>query len=393
MTRRAFCLAGLLLIGAAAAQPVAYDYARFDLPDGWVRDEETRYASFSSPDGAATIAILTRLGDDDADDLLESFVSQVEVGETSIERSEPEDLSNDDFAVVRQMTLSRDAGGRMIQRLYTAADPDETGVVIVAAAERSVFAGLEPDIRATLASMKLVSPKQAAPAPQFPEARPGDGGLDGLYTGSGERSFLDFAGGVAWHRSNRLALYYFDPLGEVYRGAPARFDIALFGTCGAADAWRCGRYRLEGDVIALRWADGTMENRPFARDGDRIRIGGMALDPPGALVAVPSGAFAYVDSFNTGYWLADAQSTPTIRFLDDGHFELGGVSGFASARVGEGIAATGRVKMAGRTLTLVYATGASEVIGIASFSAFGRDVLLLGGRIFARAPTGSAGDR
>lgn len=377
----------LALAGTAAAEPAAYDYARFVLPEGWVRNDEQRYASFSPSGGGVTVSILTRFGDDDAESTLEDFVERSEQGETSLSRTEPEDISNDDFDVFRQETRSRDGGGRVIRRFYLAADKDDRGTVIAIEGDEANYGRVEAESRAIVSSLTLLGDEP--PALHELEDKPGEGGLDGFYISGGARGFLDVST-MRWAYGERPEALYFDPLGGVYRGAPARFDIDVFNSCVAETAWRCGRYRIEGQSLALRWADGTTERWPFAQDGETIRMGDRVFRPAIGGGA-PNGAFAMRDAFNTGDWpKTDADENAisySIRFLDDGQFQLQGVSAFRNARVGAGRSSSGRFKIDGRSLTLVYASGASEVVGFARFPSEDGEAFLIGGRVFAKPST------
>lgn len=375
----------LALAGTAAAEPAAYDYTRFVLPDGWVRNDEQRYASYSPAGSGVTVSIFTRFGDDDAEETLEDFVARAEKGETSLSRSEPEDISNDDFDVYRQETRSRDADGRVVRRFYLAADKDDRGTVVAIEGDEANYGRVETEARAIVSSLTLVD--DAEPALLDLEDQPGEGGLDGFYLADRSRGFFDVSV-MRWAQGARPEALYFDPLGGVYRGAPARFDIDVFNSCTGATAWRCGRYRIEGGVLALRWADGTSERRSFAREGDTLRIGDLAFHAaPGGGVS-PNGAFALIDAFNTGDWPAKdgdgAEIAYAIRFLDDGQFQLQGVSAFRNPRVGAGRSAAGRFKIDGHSLTLVYTSGASEVVGFARFPSENGERLLIGGRVFGK---------
>jgi hypothetical protein len=377
-------LAALAFTGAASAGPVAYDYTRFELPDGWVRNDEQRYASFSPAGGGVTVSIFTRFGDDDAEGTLEDFVERSETGEESLSRSEAEDISNDDFDVYRQETRARDKEGRIIRRFYLAADKDDRGTVIAIEGDEANYVRVEKEARAIVTSLTLVDDEPATVRDL--EEKAGEGGLDGFYVSGGARGFFDVAT-MGWAYGERPEALTFDPLGGVYRGPPARFDIDIYNSCTGETAWRCGRYRIEGSVLALRWADGTIERLPFAQDGDAIRLGDRVYRPAPGGGASPSGAFAFTDAFNTGDWPQKDEDgnaiAYSIRFLDDGQFQLQGVSAFRTPRVAAGQAATGRFKIDGHSVTLVYTNGASEVLGFARFPAEGGERLLIGGKVFA----------
>jgi len=374
----------LALGGAAHAQNAAFDYTRFVLPEGWVRNDEQRYASFSPAGGGVTVSILTRYGDDDAEDTLEDFVARTEKGEESLSRSEPEDISNDDFDVYRQETRSRDGDGRVIRRFYLAADKNDRPTVIAIEGDEANYGRIEKEARGIVQSLTLVD--DAPQAVEDPPDRAGEGGLDGFYIAGGKRGFLDVAT-MRWAYGERPEALYFDPLGQVYRGAPARFDIDVFNSCAPPTAWRCGRYRIEGDTIALRWADGTTERRSFTQDGEMLRIGDRDFRPAPGGGGSPAGGFALVDAFNTGDWPqkdGDGEAISySIRFLDDGQFQLQGVSAFRSPRVDAKTWVSGRFKIDRHSVTLVYASGASEVLGFARFPASDGERLLIGGKVFA----------
>ena len=372
----------LALAGAAAAEPAAYDYTRFVLPEGWVRNDEQRYGSYSPPGGGVTLSILTRFGRDDADDTLKAFVRRSERDEESLDRSRPERLSTDGFRVFRQETRSRAADGRLMRRYYLAADKARRATVVVIEGDEANYGRVEAEARGIVSSLRLVDDEQ--PALSAPEDLAGEGGLDGLYVAGGARGFLD-VGTMRWAYGERLEALYFDPLGGVYRGPPARFDVDVFQTCVAATAWRCGRYRIEGQVMLLRWADGSVERRSFAAEGDALRLGDKLFRPAGG-GGTASGAYAMADLFNTGDWPVedgDRKIVPyAIRFLDDGRFQLTGVSGFRNPRVGAAVTAAGRFKIDGNALTLVYTSGSSEVVGFARFPGTGGELLLIGGKVF-----------
>lgn len=375
----------LALAGAAAAEPAAYDYTRFTLPDGWARNDEQRYSSYAPAGGGVTLSIFTRFGDDDAEDTLKAFVRRSEEGETSLSRSRPEDISGDVFDVYRQETRSRDAEGRVIRRFYIAADKSGRGTVIVIAGDEANYGRLEAEARGIISSLRLVDDEP--PVFRDPEDLPGEGGLDGFYLAGGARGFLD-VGTMRWAYGERPEALFFDPLGGVYRGAPARFDLDVAHACTEATAWRCGRYRIEGQAILLRWADGSSERRAFAREGEAIRLGERVFRPASGGGASPSGVFVLADLFNTGDWPArDGDRKPVtyaIRFLEDGRFQLQGVSGFRNPRVGAAISTAGRFKIDGHSLTLVYTSGASEVVGFARFPSGGGERFLIGGKVFVQ---------
>lgn len=381
--RRGLWLAAVALASVASAESAAYDYARFTLPDGWVRNDEKRYASYSPAGGGVTVSLFTRFGDDDAEDTLEGFVERSEAGDESLERSEPEDISNDDFDVYRQTTRSRDADGRIVRRFYLAADKDDRGTVVAIEGDEANFVRLEAEARAIVASLTLVD--GGAPAPAALEEKAGEGGLDGFYLAEGKRGYLDVAT-MRWSYGARPEGLYFDPLGGVYRGAPERFDIDVFNACSGETAWRCGRYRIEGETLALRWSDGSVERRAFVRDGDAVRLDDKVFRPATGGSAPPNGAFAFMDAFNTGDWPQTDGDGETIgysiRFLDDGQFQLQGVSAFRSPRASAALSVAGRFKLDGHSLTLVYANGASEVLGFARFPGKEGERLLIGGRVF-----------
>lgn len=386
--RRGLWLAALALCGAAHAGPAAHDYARFVLPDDWVRNDEQRYASWSPPGGGVTLSIFTRFGDDDAEDTLKAFVKRAEKGETVIDGGKAEDISNDDFDVYRQERRVRDAEGRVVRRFYLAADKDDRATLVVIEGDEANYGRVEAAARAVVSSLTLMDKGAGeTAAPAEPDERPGEGGLDGFYVAEVRRGFLN-VNTMRWDYSARLEALYFDPLGDVYRGAPARFDTDIFRACAADTAWRCGRYRLEGGDLVLRWGDGTAERRTLVREGEVLRIGGLAFAPaPGGGVA-PSGGFAWADAFNSGDWpQRDDEDEPvaySIRFLEDGRFQLSGVSGFRNPKAGAAVSAAGRFKIDGRSLTLVYTSGASEVVGFARLPGDDGERLLIGGKVFGR---------
>lgn len=377
----------LALAGTAAAEPAAYDYARFELPAGWVRNDETRFASYSPPGGGVTLSIFTRFGDDDAEDTLEDFIERAEKGETVLDGGKAEDISNDDFDVYRQERRVRDADGRIVRRFYLAADKDDRATLVVIEGDEANYGGVEREARGIVSSLTLQDASEPAPEMREVEERAGEGGLDGFYVAAGKRGFLDVAT-MRWAYGERLEALYFDPLGAVYRGAPARFDIDVVHSCAAATAWRCGRYLIEGSTLVLRWADGTVERRALTREGDAIRLNDRLFSPASGGGASPAGAFAMVDLFNAGDWPAkDADREPiaySIRFLDDGQFQLRGVDGFRSQRVSARTVAAGRFKIDGHSLTLVYASGASEVVGFARFPSGDGERFLIGGKAFVQ---------
>ena len=376
----------LALAGAAKAQNAAHDYTRFTLPEGWVRNDEQRYGSWSPAGGGVTLSIFTRFGDDDAEDTLEDFIERSEQGETVIDGGEPEDISNDDFDVYRQERRVRDASGRNVRRLYLAADKDDRGTVIVIEGDEANFGRVEREARSIISSLTLMDASEPAPGMREPDERAGEGGLDGFYIADGERGFLNVAT-MGWAYGQRPEALYFDPLGGVYRGAPARFDIDIIHLCTAATAWRCGRYRIEGQTLVLRWSDGSEERRALSQDGETIRLNERAFRLALAGGVAPGGAFKMIDAFNTGDWSAnDGEGeavTYSIRFLEDGQFQLTGISGFRNPRILARITTAGRYKLDGRSLTLVYANGSSEVLGFARFPSGEGDHLLVGGRVFA----------
>lgn len=375
----------LALAGAAQAKDTAYDYTRFVLPEGWVRNDETRFGSFSPAGGGATLSILTRFGDDDAEDTLEDFIERSEAGETVVSEGEPEDISNDDFDVYRQERRTRTADGRTVRRLYLTADKEDRGTVIVIEGDEANFGRIEGEAREIISSLTLMD-GDAMPEMREPEELPGEGGLDGFYIAGGARGFLDVAT-MRWAYGERPEALYFDPLGGVYRGAPARFDIDVIHSCTTATAWRCGRYRIEGATLVLRWSDGSEERRTLSQEGEAIRLNERVFRPAPGGGASPTGAFKLADVFNTGDWPAkdgDGQDVDySIRFLEDGQFQLQGVSGFRNPRARAGQTVTGRFKIDGHSVTLVYVSGASEVVGFARFQLNGQDAMLVGGRVFA----------
>ncbi len=386
--RRGLWLAALALCGSALAGPAAYDYTRFVLPDDWVRNDEQRYASYSPPGGGVTLSILTRFGDDDAEDTLEDFIARAEKGETVIDAGKAEDVSNDGFDVYRQERRVRDADGRTVRRFYLAADKDDRATVIVIEGDEANYGRAETAARGVVSSLALMDKgagEKAAPSEL--EEMAGEGGLDGFYVADPKRGFLN-VNTMRWAYGVRPAALYFDPLGDVYRGAPARFDIDVFNACNADTAWRCGRYRIEGGEIVFRWADGSTERRPLQRDGEALRIGGLTFDPAPGGGAVPVGGFPWSDEFNTGDWPArdgDRKDVAySIRFLEDGRFELRGVSGFRNPKVGAGILTGGRFRIDGHSVTLVYTSGASEVVGFARFPGDSGERLLIGGKVFGK---------
>jgi hypothetical protein len=377
MTRLIFVLLALVFAPSAlAAQPAHYAYIQFDLPDGWIRLDETQYGAFASPDGALTVSLVARLGDDDAEDTLEAFVARAETDET-VERGEPQQLSDDPIDVWRQETTATAKDGRLFRRLYTSAAPGDVATVIVVSGEPVAWAAHGEAARALLASLRLTAPNAAERVSSALEEQPGEGGLDGVYVAKGKRDALA-AGKLAWGTEDRIALLYFDPLGDVYRGPASLFDVAAFDRCDGDAAWRCGRYRIEGNEIALRWRDGTTERRAFARSESGLTIGAgayRAADLTG--VPGPSGAFVLKDVFNQAYPQA------VVRFLEDGKFVLEGVDSLRRPAFGEGRTAAGKFRLASRTMTLVYANGASEVVGFARLPSDEGSEILLGGMLFA----------
>ncbi|MFT3808834.1 MAG: hypothetical protein QM698_02860 [Micropepsaceae bacterium] len=376
----------LALAGAAQAKDTAYDYARFVLPEGWVRNDEQRYGSWSPAGGGVTLSIFTRFGEEDAEDTLEDFIERSGKDETVIDAGKAEDISNDDFDVYRQERRVRDAAGRTVRRLYLTADKDDRATLIVIEGDDANFGRVEREARGIISSLTLMDASEPAPQMAEPDELPGEGGLDGFYIASGARGFLD-VGTMRWAYGERPEALYFDPLGGVYRGAPARFDIDVIHSCAAATAWRCGRYRIEGSVLVLRWSDGSEERRTLSQEDETIRLNDRAFRRATGGGAALSGAFVFSDAFNAGDWpLRDAEREPidySIRFLEDGQFQIKGLSGFRNPRFAARVTASGRFKLDGHSLTLVYASGASEVLGFARFPSGEGSRLLVGGKVFA----------
>ena len=373
--------AATLLAGAASATVVAYDTVTLDVPDCWTRLDERGMASFASADGGLTLTVLTRRGDDDPDDVLDAFVEAAEAGETAGERSEPEEVREDPFELWRQETATATADGRAYRRIYVAAAAGGSATVAVLSGEQAAWALNGTEGRRILDSLFVAPPDVAPPSAPPVEPLPGDGGLEGVHAASTRRSYLAWPA-LAWTEAERLDLLLFDPLGEVYRGAPPRFDASAFERCGGPDAWRCGRYRIEGGEIALRWGDGTSERRAFAREADGLRIGGRlyASAPPRA--PAPEGRYEARDLFNAGLGSAGA-----LRFLEDGQIALEGFRTFKDAAESgfrSGLSAGGRFKLAGAEITVVYASGGSEVLGFARLPGEDGERLLIGGMVFER---------
>jgi len=380
-----FACAAALLAGAASAAVVAYDYVTLEVPDGWSRLDERAMAVFASPDGALTVTVLTRLGDDDPDDALESFVEAAEAGDRAAARGEAEEVHEEPFELWRQETATRLSDGRIVRRLYESADAAGTATIVAVSGEQAAWDRDGADARAMLASLFVAAPDAAPPPALAVDALPGDGGIEGLYMATGRRSFLA-AATRAWTEGERTEVLLFDPLGEVYRGAPRRLDATAFEACAGAQAWRCGRYRIEGAEINLRWADGTTERRTFAEDGVELRLGGRSYRRAPARGANPEGLYEARDDFNAGLAGA-AGAKASVRFQDDGRILIEGFESFRAAHAGgfaSGASAGGRFKVDGRSMSLVYVRGASEVLGFAEFPDSDGALILLGGMVFER---------
>ena len=369
--------------GLASAQPVASGALTFDVPADWIRREDTRATSFSpADDPLIVLSVFTGLGDDGAEDVLERFVESAEKGETPVSRGDVEEISDDPFDIYIQRSVSRAADGVTMSRLYVGADPGGADTVIVLSGPATAAPQFEPVMKAILASLSASTSGRAAPASELP----GDGGLDGAYLAFAERNFINAMTG-RWTSTRLVEGFVFDPLGEVYRGGPERAGVALFEACDSLPAWRCGRYRVEGDHISLRWNDGTTERRTVENLESSLLIGGVryaVVETPDAAEVI--GAYEFSDLFNAGDWLAqsaDGSAEPvTIRFLEGGKFSLSGFTKFGNPQFGNTISASGRFRIAGREITLVYRSGAVEVLSLSAFDDNGQRGLMIGGRAF-----------
>jgi hypothetical protein len=379
----ALICAGLWLAGLAAAQQISHGSVSFQLPEGWVRLEDTRAATFSpADDPSVTLSIFPDLGDDGAQDALERFVETAEQDETSIARDDVEELADRPFDIVMQRTRVRLSGGGELTRLYAAADPKGADAVIALSGPEAGVARFESHLKALLESLGESETSQAVPARELA----GDGGLDGVYMSFGQRLSVS-AGTGRWTDMRRAEVLSFEPLGQVHRGGAERAGVALFDGCERLPAWRCGRYRVEGDHISLRWNDGTSERRSLQILESSLLIGGLSYDEaPVPDAGQITGVHVFADLFNAGDWPVPAEASdgdaPSIRFIEGGKFSLSGFTRVIKPRFGKDISSAGRYRIAGGEITLVYRSGAIEVLSVAGFDDNGQRGLMIGGRAF-----------
>jgi uncharacterized protein (DUF2141 family) len=128
------------------------------------------------------------------------------------------------------------------------------------------------ELRFTDFVARASSPPTAARRPSAPPARPGGGGLSGIYHGVNRQVVAPgpgsgVASGITWTPGRDWMTFFED--GRVYLALPeeglgARFDWER--ECQASPSW-CASYRVEGDVVRIRWASGEQRVLRRASDG------------------------------------------------------------------------------------------------------------------------------
>lgn len=379
--------------GVAFSAPVKVDCVNFDLPPEWIRNEESKSGSFTSPDGLVTLVVVTRFGNYGAD-LLGTFRHLVERGDNTVRVIS---LQKDDSAIAgRTNTVTESRVGNIkIRRTYTALEYDNEnkyreGAIVVVSAEPSAYETRRDEISSILSSIKIQEPLPRLPnlddLVKF-EPSPAEGGLDGLYTAVIARSYLSYDGAIHWADGKRREMLYFEPTGAVFKGAPAQFHPVVFRSCGGPTAWRCGRYRLEEGELVIKWGDGSEEHRPIAKQGNALRIGQALFQPAHEPKILPIGDYGYENDFNTQEVWVDDESQPRFRVIDSDRLEYFQMDQFAmlfACRNGKADCAhsvPARFSIDGSSIIVAYWWGLGDVLGIMQLD---EERYLINGAIFRK---------
>lgn len=104
----------------------------------------------------------------------------------------------------------------------------------------------------------------------------------------------------------------------------------------------CGSYRMEGNMLVVRWDNGNTERLTFARAGEGFTLDGDAFQPARGLSPAEA----------AGNWGEPGGVDAIMRLRSDGNFEWGAGSAATTLR--------GRYSLKGLTLELNFSDGTSK---------------------------------
>jgi len=255
----------------------------------------------------------------------------------------------------------------------------------------------DADFEALVRSLAL----EPADKPFALETRPGDGGLDGVYTHLDTGVTANAFGGTDFYANSEITV--FDPSGLYATELPENGDVAAHCRATPTD---CGLYALKGggffggatgiEMREVSDAFGTIETqtKPFAKTSGGLDIDGGVYSavPPVAAGTPFEGAWRsfYASSGSTAFSSGSVSSERILRLRRDGSFQRTGWSGASSTNDSGGAttgfttsgrrpATAGRYRVEGYTLELAGDDGQTERLSIFAPETDSDKLLVIGG--------------
>ncbi|KAB0678548.1 hypothetical protein [Aureimonas leprariae] len=416
--RLGFILSTLLfstLAGPApAGMPTTLGSMRFEAPDagsGWVAKPVkggTLYQKQFPPDeknrrkGAAIIQILGPFAGTPA--TLDKGFETVAAGVKGLEKERPylksEGVTTNGHRIRTDYRCCAEMQGLSVGQRTVGIASAKAQVVLALvglelhdAAKRSADADFEALVR----SVAL----EAGDKPFALEPRPGDGGLDGVYTHLDTGVRPNAFGGMDFYSDSEITV--FGTSGLYATELPQDGDLAVHCRAEPTD---CGLYALQGggffsgasriEMREVSDAFGTIETeaKPFARKGDGLEIDGGAYSriPPFAAGTTFDGTWRYFYAAvgSTAFSSNSVSSERLLTLRRDGSFRRDGWSGASGTNdTGTGTvgfttggnrpAASGRYKVEGYALELAGDDGRTERLSIFAPDKDSDKLLVIGG--------------
>jgi hypothetical protein len=352
----------LLLLCSSARADEGFGVTRFALPDGWKRTDRGDLVTLAPAGetgvGIALYADVPRHGDFEA--WFHARVAEAHRGVNVVSEAPLTRGHDAGFEVIHGGARVKERDGSVSVRAYLAAAPGDRFVFAVYfAASAASFEQHGEALEQFLHSIHFANlPPGAAAAPAAPGAPavqpgPGDGGLDGLYVGSQNTSGFDAQSKMWLTRTVKKELF-FTPAGWVLYGPFTSAVEDLDPAAAKRDV--LGVYRVEGDKVAVRWADGTSAALELSAR-DHLVYGQAQLWKCARLKDLrldgTYGFRSFVDTAGAA-GSGGVSGEHTITFAKDGTFTTTDFAGFvgANAAGSSGTAGAGRYRIDGYALEL-----------------------------------------
>lgn len=331
----------LLLLQGAQGTPFGVE---FQPPAGWLPVDAPPLRAYAAPLPAGQLLLLTvwpaeRLGA--PADFARWFDGKLRIpGETVLDQAGPERrVANGLEALTATQRVVQPRGGQVVRVIYAIAAGDRVAVAAVTANQDQLVTSHAAVIRAIFEGLRF--PPAEPPAPPAAMRAPiPSAGFDG-----------PLPRGMFYRLQSGPGATQLETRVLIFLSGQRVMRVHPFGDGDTIDVERCnpdtcGRYRVEGEWLSVRWDNGAGDRRHLARTGAGFTLDGDAYQPARAVAA----------SEAVGDWVAPGDagnpSATALRLRADATFEWGAGSAATTLR--------GRYELRGRSLVLQFADGTSR---------------------------------